>query len=202
MTNNQGNPDLAPLNRGASESYALHLPQIAESLSVPKFLARIMQYQVEPAPIEWQICQIVATIPDREMLLQIAHTLGVAWGADCCLVAAVTDNKVAIPNAYWHIGSGPKSSDTAADFTQTPQFSQTTILNSPLISPVLAQVLTDGEVVVISDIQAQRAANAPNSVSTPIEVRAILAAPARFGGAINGIMIIVKSQPIEVKSCC
>ena len=198
MTNYQGNQDFVPLNRATSESYPLHLPQIAEPLSVQKFLDRIMQYQVDPAFGGPQICQIVATSPDREMLLQIANTLGVAWGVDCCLVTAVTDNKVAIPNACWHIGSDrPLSSDTAADFTQTPQFHQTTILNSPLISPVLAQVLTDGEVVVISDIQAQRAANAPNSPSTPIEVRAILAAPARFGGAINGIMIIVKSQPYE-----
>jgi signal transduction histidine kinase len=197
MTNYQGNQDFVPLNRGASESYALHLPQIAESLSVPKFLDRLMQYQVDPAQIGRQICQILATSPDREMLLQIAHTLGVAWGADCCLVAAVTDNKVAIPNAYWHIGIGPKSSDTAADLTQTSQFHQTTILNSPLISPVLAKVLTDGEVAMISDLQAQRAANAPNSASTPIEVRAILVAPARFGGAVNGIMMIGKSQPYE-----
>lgn len=192
MTNYQGNQDRTPIDPGVSESYASHLPQIAEPLSVQKFLDRLMQYQVDPAQIGRQICQILATSSDREMLLQIAHTLGVAWGADCCLVAAVSDSKVAIPNACWHIGgNGSTSSDSESDLTQTSQFCETAILNSPLISPVLAKVLTDGEVAVISDIQA------PNSPATTIELRAILAAPARFRGAVNGMMIVGKSQPYE-----
>lgn len=192
MSNYQGNQDRTPIDPGVSESYASHLPQIAEPLSVQKFLDRLMQYQVDPAQIGRQICQILATSSDREMLLQIAHTLGVAWGADCCLVAAVTDSFIAIPNACWHIGGdGSTSSDSESDLTRTSQFSGAAILNSPLISPVLAQVLTDGEVVAISDIQA------PNSPATTIELRAILAAPARFGGAVNGMIILGKSQPYE-----
>ncbi len=61
-----------------------------------------MQHQVDPALLGRQICQILATSFDREiLLLQIANTLGVAWGADFCLVTAVVDQKVVNPNAYW-----------------------------------------------------------------------------------------------------
>lgn len=199
MTNYQGNQDFAPIDLVLSESCTLSFPSIAEPVSVQKFLDRIMQYQVDPAQIGRQICQILATNSDREMLLlQIANTLGLVWGADCCLVAAVTDNEVAIPNAFWHIGvDRPNSSNTAADATQTPQFHQTTILNSPLISPVLAQVVRDGEVAVIADLQDPGPANAPHAHSTPIELRAILAAPTRFEGVVNGTIVLGKSQPYE-----
>ena len=39
-----------------------------------------MQYPVDPALLGQQICQILATSFEREILLQIANTLGVAWG--------------------------------------------------------------------------------------------------------------------------
>jgi signal transduction histidine kinase len=199
MLNYQGNQDFAPIDRSMSESYTSHLPQILEPVSVQKFLDRIMQYQVDPAQVGRQICQIIATHSDREMLLfQIANTLGVAFGADCCSIAAVTDKKVAIEHGCWQSRSDrPDSSDTVADLTQTPQFPQTTILNSPLISPFLAQVLADGEVAGISDIKDCQVASEPNSLTALLHFRAILAAPVRFGGAINGIIILGKSQPYE-----
>jgi hypothetical protein len=64
-----------------------------------------MQYQVDPALLGQQICQILATSFDREILLQIANTLGVACQADLCLVAAVVDQKVVNPNACWQLWS-------------------------------------------------------------------------------------------------
>lgn len=158
-----------------------------------------MQYQVDPAQIGRQICQIIATNSDREiLLLQIANTLGVAFQAEGCFVTAVTDNQVAIPHAWWQSKSdGANSSDIVADLTKTSEFCQTTILNSPLISPVLAQVLADGEVAAISDIQDCPATNLPNSLTTPLPFRAILVAPVRFGAAINGMIMVGKSQPYE-----
>lgn len=157
-----------------------------------------MQYQVDPAQVGRQICQIIATNSDREMLLHIAKTLGVAFQSDYCSIAAVTDKKVAIPNACWQNRSDrPNSSDIVADLTQIPEFSQTTILNLPLISPVLARVLADGEVAGISDIQDCPVANVPNSLMAPLPFRAILVAPVRFGAAINGIIMLGKSQPYE-----
>jgi signal transduction histidine kinase len=199
MLNYQGNQDFVPIDISASESRTLHLPQIAEPVSVPKFLDRIMQYQVDPALIGRQICQIIATNSDRKMLLlQIANTLGTVYQADYCLVAAVTDKKVAIPHGCWQIRSDrSNSSNIVADLTQTSEFSQITILNSPLISPVLAQVLADGEVAEISDIQDGWAANVSNSVEPSLPFRAILVAPVRFGGTINGMIIVGKSQPYE-----
>jgi len=157
-----------------------------------------MQYQVDPALLGRQIYQILATNIDREiLLLQIANTLGVACGADFCLVAAVADQKVVIPNACWLQRSDRPN---AADATQTPEYSQTTKLASSSISlehPVLVNVLADGEIVAISDYLEISAASSPNSPVTPLPCRAILAAPARFGGAVNGTIVLGKSQPHE-----
>ena len=81
-----------------------------------------MQHQVDPALLGRQICQILATSFDREiLLLQIANTLGVAWGADFCLVSAVVDQKVVNPNAYWHNRSDFPYVAGVADSTQTPE---------------------------------------------------------------------------------
>ncbi|MEG4108585.1 ATP-binding protein [Microcoleus sp. S13_C5] len=198
MIDRQGNQEFTSIDRSLSESCTLHLPQIAEPLSVQKFLDRLMQYQADPALLGRQICQILATSFDREILLQqIATTLGVAWGADFCFVAAVVDQKVVHPNAYWQ-----NSSDFAevADCTETPEYPQTTRLKPPSISlehPLWADVLANGEIVAISDYLDSPAASSPNSPVTALPFRAILAGPARFGGAVNGMMIVGKSQPNE-----
>ncbi|MEG4343618.1 GAF domain-containing sensor histidine kinase [Microcoleus sp. A003_D6] len=160
-----------------------------------------MQYQADPALIGRQIYQILATSFDREILLQIANTLGVACQADFCFIAAVADEKIVNPNACWQNRSdGPNAVGAGADSTQTPEHSQTTRLKSPSISlehPVLANVLADGEIVAISDYLESPAASESNSPVTPLRCRAILARAARFGGAVNGIMIVGKSQPHE-----
>ncbi|MEG4799675.1 GAF domain-containing sensor histidine kinase [Microcoleus sp. ARI1-B5] len=202
MIDYQGNQDFTPIDRSLSESCTLHLPQIAEPVSVQKFLDRLMQYQVDPALLGRQIYQILATSLDREiLLLQIANTLGAALGADCCVVAAAVDQKVVNPNAWWQSRTDDRpNAAVAADSTPTPEHSQTTRLESPSISPehpVLAPVLADGEIVAISDYLESAAASSPNSPVTPLPLRAILAGPARFGGAVNGMMIVGKSQPHE-----
>ncbi|AFZ09532.1 GAF sensor signal transduction histidine kinase [Oscillatoria nigro-viridis PCC 7112] len=201
MIHRQGNQDFTSIDRSPSESCTLHLPQIAEPVSVQKFLDRLMQFQVDPALLGRQICQILATSFDRELLLlQIANTLGVAWGADFCLVTAVVDRKVVHPNAYWQNSSDFPYVAGVADSTETPEPPQTTRLKPPSISlehPVWANVLADGEIVGISDYLDIPAASSPNSPVTALPFRAILAGPARFGGAVNGMMIVGKSQPHE-----
>ncbi|MEG4812204.1 ATP-binding protein [Microcoleus sp. F8-D3] len=201
MIDRQGNQDFTSIDRSLSESCTLHLPPIAEPLSVQKFLDRLMQYQVDPALIGRQICQILATSFDRELLLlQIANTLGVAWGADFCWVTAVVDQKVVYPNACWQNSSDFPYVAGVADSTEIPEHPQTTRLKRPSISlehPVLANVLADGEIVAISDYLDTPAASSPNSPVTALPFRAILAGPARFGGAVNGLMIVGKSQPHE-----
>jgi signal transduction histidine kinase len=203
MIDYQGNQDFTPIDRSLSESCTLHLPQIAESVSVQKFLDRLMQYQVDPAQVGRQIYQILATSLDREiLLLQIANLLGVTLGADWCVVAAVKDKQVAMPNVCWQSRTDDSRPNAAgaADSTPTPELSQTTRLESPSISPehpVFAKVLADGEIVAISDYLEIPAASSPNSPVTPLPLRAILAAPARFGLAVNGMMIVGKSQPHE-----
>ena len=201
MIHRQGNQDFTSIDRSPSESCTLHLPQIAEPVSVQKFLDRLMQFQVDPALLGRQICQILATSFDRELLLlQIANTLGVAWGADFCLVTAVVDRKVVHPNAYWQNSSDFPYVAGVADSTETPEPPQTTRLKPPSISlehPVWANVLADGEIVAISDYLDIPAASSPNSPVTALPFRAILAGPARFGGAVNGMMIVGKSQPHE-----
>ncbi|MEG5172653.1 ATP-binding protein [Microcoleus sp. B3-D7] len=201
MIDRQGNQDFTLIDRSPSESCTLHLPQIAEPVSVPKFLDRLMQFQVDPALIGPQISQILATSFDREILLmQIANTLGVAWGADFCVVTAVVDQKVVHPNAYWQNSSDFPSVFGVADSTETPEHPQTTGLKPPsrsLEHPAWANVLADGEIVAISDSLDIPAASSLNSPVTPLPFRAILAGPARFGGAVNGMMIVGKSQPHE-----
>lgn len=201
MIDRQRNQDFTLIDRSPSESCTLHLPQIAESVSVPKFLDRLMQYQVDPALLGRQICQILATSFDRELLLlQIANTLGAAWRADFCLVTAVVDQKVVHPNAYWQNWSNLPYVADVADSTQTPEHPQTTGLKPPSISlehPAWANVLANGEIVVISDYLDIPAASSPNSPATPLPFRAILAGPARFGGTVNGMIIVGKSQPYE-----
>ena len=148
MIDRQENQEFTSIDRSPSESCTLHLPQIPEPVSVQNFLDRLMQFQVDPALLGRQICQILATSFDREILLQIANTLGVAWGADFCLVAAVVDQKVVNPNACWQNSSDrPNAAGAAADSTQMPEHAQTTKLKSPSISlehPVLANVLANG----------------------------------------------------------
>ncbi|MGL5065310.1 MAG: GAF domain-containing sensor histidine kinase [Microcoleus sp.] len=198
MINYQGNQDFAQIERSLLESGKLHLPQLAATVSVQKFLDRIMQHQIDPAQIGRQVAQIVATNSEREILLQIANTLGVACQADCCLIAAVVDRKAVIPNAWWQNKSD--RADPPAGLTQSPQFPQTTTLDSPLIileHPLLAEVLKNGEIVAISDIQNSPAASAPATSLTALPFRAILAASTRFEGAVNGTIIIGKSQPHE-----
>ncbi|MFS8117794.1 MAG: GAF domain-containing protein [Microcoleus sp.] len=203
MIDRQGNQDFSPIDRSPSESCTLHLPQIAEPVSVQKFLDRLMQYQVDPALLGRQIYQILATSLDREiLLLQIANTLGVACGADFCLVAAVVDQKVVNPNATWQKNRNDyPNADAGADSTQIPEYSEPTRLELPSISslehPILANVLAEGEIVAISDYLDSPAASELNSPVTPLPFWAILAGPARFGGAVNGIMIVGKSQPHE-----
>src|SRR6476469_4694803 len=201
MIDRQGNQDLSPIDRSPSESCTLHLPQIAEPLSAQKFLDRLMQHQVDPALLGRQICQILATSFDGEiLLLQIATTLGVAWGADFCLVTAVADQKVVHPNAYWQNSRDFPYVADVADSTETPEHPQTPRLKPPSISlehPAWANVLADGEIVAISDYLDIPAASSPNSPVTALPFRAILAGPARFGGAVNGMMIVGKSQPHE-----
>lgn len=202
MIDRQGNQDFTSIDRSPLESCTLLLPQIPEPLSVQKFLDRLMQYQADPALLGRQICQILATSFDREiLLLQIANTLGVACQADFCLVAAVVNQKVVNPNACWQNTSDrPNAGGAAANSTPTPEDLQTAKLNSPSISlehPVLANVLADGDTVAISDYLDSPAPSSPNSPVTPLPFRAILAGPARFGGAVNGLMIVGKSQPHE-----
>ncbi|MEG4176123.1 ATP-binding protein [Microcoleus sp. S13_C3] len=160
-----------------------------------------MQFQVDPALIGRQICQILATSFDREiLLLQIANTLGAAWEADFCLVTAVVDQKVVHPNAYWQNSSDFLYVAGVADSTETPEHPQTTRLKPPSISlehPVWANVLADGEIVTISDYLDIPATSSSNAPVTALPFRAILAGPARFGGAVNGMMIVGKSQPHE-----
>jgi signal transduction histidine kinase len=200
MIDYQGNQDFTPIDRSPSESCTLHLPQIAEPVSVQKFLDRLMQYQVDPAQVGRQIYQILATKIDREILPQIANTLGAVLGADCCVVAAVKDQQVTIPHGLWESRTDANAANAGTDLTATGELSQTTRLESPSISlehPVLAKVLADGEIVAISDYLESGAASSPNSPVTPLPWRAILAGPARFGGAIDGIMMVGKSQPHE-----
>ena len=202
MIDRQGNQDFTPIDRSRKESCTLHLPQIGEPVSVQNFLDRLMQYQVDPALIGRQIYQILATNFDREiLLLQIANTLGVACEADFCFVAAVADQKVVNPNACWQNTSDRPNADAGADSTQIREYSEITRLKSPSVSslehPVFANVLTEGEIVAISDYLDSPAASEPNSPVTPLPFRAILALSARFGGAVNGIMIVGKSQPHE-----
>ncbi|MEG4200698.1 ATP-binding protein [Microcoleus sp. Pol12A5] len=201
MIDRQGNQDFTSIDRSSSESCTLHFPQIAEPVSVQKFLDRLMQYQVDPALLGRQICQILATSFDRELLLlQIANTLGVAWRADFCFVTAVVGKKVVHPNAYWQNSSDFPYVGGVADSTETPEHSQGTRLKSPSISlehPAWANVLADGEIVAISDYLDSPAASPPNSPVTALPFRAILAGPARFGGAVNGMVIVGKSQPHE-----
>lgn len=158
-----------------------------------------MQHQVDPAQIGRQICQIIAASSDREILLQIANTLGVACQADFCLVAAVADQKVLNPNACWQNNSARiNHADTPANLTQASKFLQTT--DSPLIAiehPVLAEVLASDEVVAISDIQDCSLANPPATSLTALPFRAMLAVATRLEGAVNGTIIIGKSQPHE-----
>ena len=199
MTNYQGSQDYEPIDRSPSESCTLHLEPITEPRSIQKFLDRIMQYQVDPAQIAWQICQIIATNSDEEtLLLQIANTLGTACQADYCLVTAVTDNQIVIPNTGWVIlGDRPNStvvSDPTTGLTQTTRF------NSPdrsIEHPLFLNLLADGEMVAIADIQDCETTSAPNSPALSLPFRAILASPARFCGAINGMIILGKLQPHE-----
>ncbi len=199
MTNYQGSQDCDPINRSSSESCTLHLPQITEPVSVQKFLDRLMQHQVDPVQIGRQICQILTTSSDQETLLQIvANILGAACQADYCLVTAVTDSQIAIPNASWGILGDRTNSTVVSDLTTG--LTQTTISNSPLIAiehPLLVNVLADGEMVAIADTQDCETTNAPNSPAIPMPFRAILASPVRFGGAINGMIILGKLQPHE-----
>ena len=203
MIDRQGNQDSTPIDRSRRKSCTLHLPQIGEPVSVQNFLDRLMQYQVDPALLGRQIYQILATNFDQEiLLLQIANTLGVAWGADFCFVAAVVDQKVVNPNASWQKNRSDRpNADAGADSTQIPEYSETTRLESPSVSslehPVFANVLTEGEIVAISDYLDSPAASEPNSPVTPLPFRAYLAGAARFCGAVNGIIIVGKSQPYE-----
>ena len=203
MIDYQGNQDFSPSERSPSESCTLHLPPTAEPVSVQKFLDRLMQYQVDPALMGRQIYQILATSFDREILLQIANTLGAAWGADFCFVGAVVDHKIVNPNACWQNKSDrPNAAVEAAEdgAAQIPERSQTPNLKSPSISledPVLAKVLADGEIVAISDSGDYLGDSLSNSPVTSLLGRAILAGPARFAGALNGVVVVSKSQHYE-----
>jgi signal transduction histidine kinase len=204
MTNYQGSQDCEPIDRSSSESCTLHLEQTTEPISIQKFLDRIMQYQVDPAQIGRQICQIITTSSDGEMLLQIANILGTAYQADYCLVTAVTNNRIAIPNANWGILGDRENSTVVADVTTG--LTQTTMPNSLLSAiehPLLADILADGEMVAIADTQDCETTNAPNSPITSLPFRAILASPVRFGGEINGMIVLGKLEPQEwsVTSC-
>jgi len=199
MTNYQGSQDCEPIDRSPSESGTLHLGQISEPISIQKFLDRIMQHQVDPVQIWQQICQIITTNSDGEtLLLQIANTLGTACQADYCWVTAITDNQMLIPNASWGSLGDRTNSTVVSDLTTGS--TQTRIFNSPLSlieHPLLADILANDEMVAIADTQDCETTNAPNSPVVSLPFRAILASRARFGGAINGMIILGKFQPHE-----
>lgn len=204
MTHYQGSQDCDPIDRSPSESCTLHLEQITEPVSVQKFLDRIMQYQVDPAQIGRQISQIIATsFHEETLLLDIANTLGAACQVDYCVVAAVSNDRIAIPNAGWGIFGDAIDSTVISDaavLTQRSEIPETEILNSLLISlpeSLLVNILTNGEILGISDIQDDRSTNPSHSLVPSLPFRAILASPTRFRGAINGIIIMATTQPQE-----
>lgn len=178
-------------------SHPVLLPSLPQPLSQKKFMDRLIELPVDPAHLGRQISHILQTVRSSEAALpKIAEALGNACQGDGCVVTVLNAHQEAIQTAYWEARAEGTEIEGKPGCTQMPGNPPTTPFNSPALflnHPLFKKVLATAETIAISDLQTARAEFDREGESLPWQ--AILTVPVRFGGTVNGVIAVGKSQP-------
>ncbi len=141
-----------------------------------------MHYPVQFAQIDQEITQIILTSPDSQTLLvRIARALGERFQVDYCLILAVDDPAVPTSMALW-----------CADH-YSPLFPgyQGQLWQHPLLNTGFSEQ----KPLAISDIESSEYLSGGGNCPQILPVRALLRIHTQFQSAVNGAIILGRSQP-------
>jgi signal transduction histidine kinase len=152
----------------------------------------LMQYTAQSAQIGQHITQIILTSPEPKTLLsRVAKALGENFQVDTCLIMALAKpgepllaNPLTTPQvALW----------CANDFPCLPLDDYSSLLEHPLLQADWGS----HQPLAISDLQTSEAWSNADGCPEGLSVRAVLKIPTWFQSAINGMIVLGRSQPHE-----
>ncbi|AFZ21142.1 sensor histidine kinase [Allocoleopsis franciscana] len=163
-----------------------------EPVFTPEQKGSLMQYTAQSAQIGQHITQIILTTPEPQTLLtKVAKVLGEIFQVDTCLVMALAQpgepliaNPITTPQmALW----------CANDFPGLPIDDYSSLWEHP----VLQVDWGSHQPLAISDLQTSEAWSNADGCPEGLSVRAVLKIPTWFQSAINGMIVLGRSQPHE-----
>jgi len=178
------------------------LSGIVEPVVTQEQKGSFMQCPIQSAQIGQQITQIIQTSPEPQALLaSIAKTLGEIFQGDTCLIVALGFAQQGAPAAQpadrliANPGVTTQLALWCADDDQTtlPPGYQAQLLEHP----VLKDGLTGTQPLAIPDLQASDSWEGRSWHGEVLHARAILRIHTRFQTAVNGMIILGRSQPYE-----
>ena len=165
------------------------LPQYSDELDLDRqqqYRIKLMQHeQYDAYQLAQKINQNIANNPTPEEMLQdIAKLLGLAFKVDCCCLVTVTNG-----------GTGE---------TITANWCAPKDLDSPHSDAILSsdqwekhELVFASEPPKIEDINSINNTLAIAHGHLPLPIKSVLVIPTRFGGKIDGVIFLIKSQPYE-----
>ena len=165
------------------------LPQYSDELDLElqkQYPVKLMQHeQYDAYQLAQKINQSIANSPTpEEMLQEIAKLLGLAFKVDCCCLITVTNE-----------GTGE---------TITANWCAPKYLGLPRPDEILSseqwekhELVFASEPPKIEDINSINNTLAIAHGHLPLPIKSVLVIPTRFGGKIDGVVFLIKSQPYE-----
>lgn len=181
--------DLSPSSAGASvEQPPLSLPQASL-----------------PSHLEQNLTQVILTSPGLQAaLFGLAQIMGEAFSADCCLIVSQQPAAIQVnPLATSHITCWYP--DSVIPFTPSPH-DFLSLLRHPAIQSGLEDASEPLAIFDLPVVVQQRDASAGEPIKKKVaasrnlpQVRAILIERTQFQGQVNGLIILMRSQPYHWK---
>ncbi len=167
------------------------LPQYSDELDIDrqqKYRVKLMQHeQYDAHQLAQKINQSIANSPTPEdMLQEIAELLGLAFKVDCCCLVTITNGSTGETiTANW---CAPKDLDLphANEILSSDQWEK-------------HELVFASEPPKIEDINSINNTLAIAHGHLPLPIKSVLVIPTRFGGKIDGVVFLIKSQPYEWK---
>lgn len=172
-----------------------------------------------PLPTPQSNCQIQQDLMQvilnssslNDVLVEMARVIGVAFSADYCLLVSQHlvsqhDDRGLAQSSCWHSDSVPPLASSPDDLLSLLSYPLTTSnIGAKLGTPFGAS-----EPLAVNDLRATvQKKHAPSSskaekkvaiaLAKPLPVRAILAIHTQFQSQVNGMMVVMRSQPYEWK---
>lgn len=165
------------------------LPQYSDELDLDRqkqYPVKLMQHeQYDAHQLAQKINQSITNCPTPEKMLQeIARLLGLAFRVDCCCLVTLTNEGTEESiTANWcaHKDLGLPHSDEILSSEQWEKH----------------ELVFASEPPKIEDINSINNTLAIAHGDLPLPIKSVLVIPTRFGGKIDGVVFLIKSQPYE-----